>query len=149
MFLNPQHGKFTPQQPITPGNGFTIPNIMKAILLSAGPVSNLNSLRGAGPRYMRNLVTKAQYNEAAHRLQEANLGQYITVVIGNSMPREIFIKRTPVEVEEIMTRNNELCIVPTEYAKRFNKAVPRRIRTSMRQRLVELGYVTTEQMFKD
>ena len=149
MFLNPQHGKSTSQQRIPPDKTCTIPNIMKAILLTAGPVSNFTSFRDAGPRYMWDIITRVQYNEAARRLQEANLGEYITIVIGNSVPKEIFIKRTPEEAEEILARNNELGIVPAEYAWRFNMAVHRKIMTGMRRKLVELGYVTEEQMSGD
>ena len=98
---------------------------------------------------MRNKVTKAQYSEAAHRLQEANLGEYIATVIGNGVPKEIFIKKTPAEMEKILNRNNEFYIFPTEYTERYNKAVPRKIRAGIRHRLVELGYVTVEQMFKE
>ena len=94
-------------------------------------------------------VTIAQYREAAHRLQEANLGGYISIIIGNSMPKEIFIKTTPEEAEEILTRNNELCIVPGKYTKRYYMAVPRKVLTRMRQKLVELGYLTKEQISAD
>ena len=94
-------------------------------------------------------ATKPQYREAAHRLQEAHLGGYISIVIGNSMPKEIFIKTTPEEAEEILTRNNELCIVPGRYTKQYNMAVPRKILTRMRHKLVELGYLTEEQIAAD
>ena len=146
VFLNLQHGKSTSSQTlIPPGERCTIPNIMKAILLTAGPISNLTSFRHGGPHSIRDIVTEEQYREAACRLQEANLGQYITVVIGHSRPKEIFIKKTPKEAEEILTRNNELCIVPIEYTKRFNMAVHRKILAGMRRKLVELGYLTEEQ----
>ena len=122
---------------------------MTPILLTAGPISNLTSFCGPGHRNMRDIVTRAQYREAAQRLQEASVGRYISIVIGNSMPKEIVVKKEPEEAEEILTRNNELCILPIEYTKRFNMAVPRKVNAGMRRQLVELGCVTKEQMFDD
>ena len=150
VFLNPQHGIWPSRKhTLPPDKKCTIPSIMKAILLTAGPVSNFTSFRDAGPRYMWDIITQEQYSEAAHRLEEANLGEYVTIFIGNSRPKEMFIKKAPVEAEEILMRNNELCIAPAEYAWRFNMGVHRKIMTGMRRKLVNLGYVTEEQISED
>ena len=83
------------------------------------------------------MVSKAQYSEAAHRLQEANLGGYISIVIGRStsMPEEIFIKTIPTEAKEILTKNSELRIVPEVYTTRFNMTVSHKITAGMRRKL--------------
>ena len=97
---------------------------------------------------MRRIVTVDQYNEAALRLQEANLGIFITTVIGRGFAKEIFIKGTPEEAREILMANCDLCD-PNEYAVRYDMPVPGKVKILMRQKLVELGYVTEEQMFKE
>ena len=149
MFLNPQRPyRFAMHQQDSSGQDLrcSIPNIMKAILLTAGPISNATSFLNCASKYMRK-VTVDQYKEAALRLQEANLGQYITVVIGHSRPKEIFIKATPNEALHILTRTP--IVTPIDYIQRFFLAVPNKILTGMRRKLVELGYVTEEQMFGD
>ena len=150
MFLNPQRPyRFAKPQHGSSGQDLcSIPNIMKAILLTAGPISNATTFLYSGPKYMRRIVTVDQYNEAALRLQEANLGIFITTVIGRGFAKEIFIKRTPEEARDILMANNVLCD-PNEYAVRYDMPVPGKVKILMRQKLVELGYVTEEQMFKE
>ena len=98
---------------------------------------------------MRSNITVDRYKEAALRLQEANLGQYITVVVGKSRPKEIFIKKPPLEASDVLTSNKELGVTPIDYLQRYHLAVPSRILKGMRWKLIELGYVTEEQMFED
>ncbi|XP_072015236.1 uncharacterized protein [Amphiura filiformis] len=124
----------------------TIPNIMTAILLHAGPVSNFTSFQGTGSKALRRFVTQDLYDEAAQQLQEAKMGIYPSVFIGNT-ERKVFVKKRPNEVLEILARNCELCD-PVQYAIRYDLAIQKRMKEKLRQKLVTHGYLTVEQVFK-
>ena len=76
----------------------TLRDIMSAILLTRGPVATHYAVVRYGPGYLRS-VSKAYYDLAAQRLQEAKLG-YIANL---TQPRtDVFIKKMPYEVQDIV-----------------------------------------------
>ncbi len=124
----------------------TTSSIMKAILVTTGPVNNCSAFLHSGPTHMRHVVTPEQYNDAALQLQEMGMGELVEVdVVGNV--REVFIKKEPKQAEEILARNPDLC-QPLVYALRYFMPLPSKFRIKMRQKLVELGFVTEDQVFR-
>ncbi|XP_072015232.1 uncharacterized protein [Amphiura filiformis] len=140
-------GKFRSgnQQP-SPNSPVTIANIMRAILLTTGPVNNCSSFLHSGPTHMRHTVTVEKYNKAAMQLQEEGMGEFVRMDVSGYL-REVFVKKVPKEAETILAKNPLLCD-PLVYALRYYMPLPSKFRTKMRQKLVELGYVTEEQVFR-
>ncbi|XP_072015238.1 uncharacterized protein [Amphiura filiformis] len=130
-----------------PNTKCTIPNIMTAILLTAGPVSNFTSFVHTGTKPLRNFVTQDMYDEAALQLQKAEMGIYTRVDMTQYTQKKIFVKKRPNEVLEILARYRGLCD-PVEYAVRYDMAIQKRMREKLRQKLVDLGYLTVEQVLK-
>ena len=84
------------------------------------------------------------------RLQSMSLGEYITTLVCNA-PKELFIKTQPSKADDILEMNQEMLMLdPEEYQRRFEMPLPGKMKITMRYKLVELGYVTEEQViYKD
>ena len=78
--------------------------------------------------------------QAAKALQNANLGQLLTLQ-NISRLSSVFLKRSPEEVNPILTMNPDLCTASV-YAARFNLPVPACINKKVPEKLVEMGYLS-------
>ena len=126
--------------------GTSIHHVMAAILLTTGPICTYTSFVNTGPKHLRK-IKKEMYDQAAQNLHEASVGQFMTISSLSAGLKEVFIKRTPNnELREFLEQLN-LCSME-EYTTRFHLHLPRRITRSYREKLVELGYLTLEQIKK-
>ena len=68
------------------------------------------------------------------------------VDLTNSMGfRPVLVKKPPEQVQNILDLNSEMCDFGM-YVKRYRAPVPVKVIRSVRNKLVELGYVTEKQM---
>ena len=120
----------------------TLRDIMSAILLTRGPVSTHYAVVRYGPGYLRS-VSKAYYDLAAQRLQEAKLGYICNL----TSPRtDVFVKKLPYQIQELL-RDNQGIVKLEEYLLRFNAPAQGCITHNMRKKLVEIGVVAAR-LFK-
>ncbi len=114
----------------------TLRDIMSAILLTRGPVATHYAVVRYGPGYLRS-VSKAYYDIAAQRLQEAKLGYIVNL----SSPRtDVFVKKSPFEIQDALRENPDLVKIE-EYVLRFNSPAQACITLNMRRKLLQLGIV--------
>ena len=114
----------------------TLRDIMSAILLTRGPVATHYAVVRYGPGYLRS-VSKAYYDLAAQRLQEAKLGY----IVNMTSPRtDVFVKKLPEEAQELLHANHDLAKIE-EYALRYNSPAQACITLNMRRKLLQLGIV--------
>ena len=118
----------------------TIRKIMTAILLSPGPVSNVRSVQELS-RSLALAVRSSNFQEAATKLEQLEFG-VITDGMKNS---KIFIKRTPTEVESLLSSKEveDLC-TPEEYKEMFNSAPRASVSAKLKEYLVNAQYVPAE-----
>ena len=126
--------------------GNSIQDIMSAILLTSGPISNYRSFVNAGPRHLRK-IDKESYDVAAKNLEVSGLGKLVTVVVPIGGPKEVFVKKAPDEVCQAALESSCLCTME-EYCQRFHSHLPKKIAMSYREELVRRGYLTEEQIKK-
>ena len=125
-------------------------NIKAAILQARGRVVTHRSLI-CGCDFLRMLTAKA-FLTATTELHQANLG-YLVEVKFHGRASNIFIKKTPAEVTDILESHPEYGTSAYYYATRFMKPTPNVITMKLRTRLIELGLVpldfcTMNQTFK-
>ncbi|XP_072015279.1 uncharacterized protein [Amphiura filiformis] len=111
-------------------------DIMSAILLSASPVNSYRAFKRLGPRHLRS-ITKQQYTNASNELEQAGIG--FTVVSQNGGVS--FVKRAPIEVQQILAENyTDLCTY-NAYSKRFCLPKPYavQVNNTLERKLYELG----------
>ncbi|XP_072015856.1 uncharacterized protein [Amphiura filiformis] len=114
----------------------TLRDIMSAILLTRGPVATHYAVVRYGPGYLRS-VSKAYYDIAQQRLQEAKLGYIVNL----SSPRtDVFVKKLPYEIQDGLRENPDLAKIE-EYVLRFNSPAQACITLNMRRKLLQLGIV--------
>ncbi len=117
---------------------------MKCILLSKGPVTTQYTLRNNFKKLRH--VTREEFTEPAYKLEQLGLGSLVEVKTGsNSRPSPVYIKNSPVEVEDILRVNPGLCSF-REYNERFKMRVPSVLSLRQRAQLVTLGLVTEKQL---
>lgn len=113
---------------------FEVPEIMSAILKTAGPVSTLESVKSTSRSL--HLLPATTFLEAASQLETANLGRLIKVT-----NKKVFIKRLPTEVHEVLGGNPDLCTADV-YATRYAKPTAKAIGLTMRAKLVQMKLVS-------
>ena len=119
----------------------TTRNIMKAILLTAGPVSTHQTVK-QNWRFLR-MLTVRQFINAAQNLQETlQLGTLVSLPRGKSA-LTIFAKKPPEQAQDILELNSDL---PSHgiYAYRFGRPSPKCISLNIQAHLVGMGYVAEE-----
>ncbi|XP_072015273.1 uncharacterized protein [Amphiura filiformis] len=121
----------------------TTERIMAAILLTPGPVCSYHSFTQSGPQSLRS-ITRKEYDFATNTLEMNNLGIQVGVQSGY-VTRLVFVKQAPSLAEPILQRSSNLCTAQ-EYTGRFQCKVPLKINANIRKQLVEMNYVTEEQM---
>ena len=122
----------------------TMRNVMKAILLTAGPVSTHQTVK-QNWRFLRMLNIR-QFTNAAHNLQETlQLGTLVSLKRGKQT-LAIFAKKPPEQVREILELNSDLPS-PEIYAYRFGRSSPKCISLNIQAQMVSMGYVA-EQHFR-
>ncbi len=128
------------QKPTTP---MSIQDIKRSILLTAGPVATYRTFAKQGSPHLRS-ITKEQYSTAVHELEAANLGSVITCKRGSRPESIIYIKKPPQEAEEGL-KSHDLCALD-KYTEKYQRPPPSGMNANVRLKVVELGYVTEEQM---
>ncbi|XP_072015287.1 uncharacterized protein [Amphiura filiformis] len=142
----PKKSRFTltPSQPhAKPIQPMSIQDIKRSILLTAGPVATYRTFAKQGSPHLRT-ITKEQYSNAVHELQAANLGNVIIIKRGSRPESIIYIKRPPQEAKEGLT-TQDLCPIE-KYTEKYQRPPPSGMNANVRLKVVELGYVTEEQM---
>ncbi len=124
----------------------SIRNIMTGLLLSAGPIATLNSVKKSSRIFLFS-VSKNKFEIAANRLQSLNLGTLQYLRSGNKAP--VWVKKLPVEVAPILAQGgcDDLCNVE-EYAQRFELPCPMSVTEKMKDAMVAMGLVSPE-LFKN
>ncbi len=128
-------------------NRFSNPStrgIMSGVLLSPGPVSTKVTVQGIS-RVFNNAVNKAKFQVAASKLQEAGFGELKETPSSNQRSATVFIKKPPEYVMGLLQvkENSDLCTIE-EYAMRFSSPPPSTLSMSLRQSLVQFGFVPAQ-----
>ena len=112
-------------------------NIMAAILQTPGPVSS----HGAINRYWKFLrcSTVKQFTAAGTELERLNLGRLVGIKAG-TREVQMFVKRMPNEVQDILESNQDLC-TPAKYLDKFKGNTPKCIGWKVRSILISNGLV--------
>ena len=117
--------------------------IKRHILLTSGPVTTYRTFAKQGSPYLRN-ITKQQYSDAVNGLQAANLGDVITLQKGARPESIVYIKRHPNIIQSVLEAEDLISL--QEYADKYNRPTPSGMNMNVRSKVVELGFVTEEQM---
>ncbi len=115
---------------------------MAAILQTKGPVITPAIVKHTW-KFLYMMTTK-MYVKAAEELQALNLGTLIPVrgtTVGH--PSQVFIKKKPEEVMDVLQMNPDLCEVEY-YARRYNQPISKStqgISLAVRHKLASMGVV--------
>ena len=114
--------------------------IMSGVLLSHGPVSTNVTVQGLSHVFSI-AVNKAKFEAAASKLQEAGFGELKEIRCSNRRST-VFIKKPPEYVMGLLQLKEytELCTTD-EYVMRFSSPPPSTLSMSLRQDLVQFGFV--------
>ena len=118
---------------------------MTAILLTAGPIVTHRAVSSYGPGYVRSAgfyIAKAQFVDAAAKLQSANLGTLINFTSAT------FVKKHPDEiVGEIQNENETLC-AKDMYRNKFEKPIAKCItqNSNLMKQIFAAGLLRAEQV---
>ena len=108
--------------------------------MTSGPVSTPKAVKST--KLHLHLSTTQQFIEAAKELQKANFGSLISVGSSNNgQTLYVFVKKPPVEVEEALSANPDLCD-NTVYAARYMKSPPKAIGFTLRAKLIAMRLVS-------
>ena len=113
-------------------NPIELRDVMKAILLTTGPVSTLASVKST--KMALHWLPLEQYMEAAEALEEANFGRLVTVTANHN---KVFIKRDPKDVVQALSENPDLC-TPEMFATRYSKPSAKAVAFHLRAKLVTM-----------
>ena len=121
----------------------TTRNVMTGILLSPGPVCNLQVVQSLSRVFMSS-INKSKFLLAANRLQAASFGSLVPLR-SISSGCQIFVKKTPAEVAELLQlkENQDLCTFD-EFQYRFGLPTPAVISLKIQGTLVQMGLVPPE-----
>ena len=107
--------------------------------MTSGPVSTPKAVKATKLRL--HLSTTEQFIEAAKELQKANFGSLISIESTNGQTLYVFVKKPPVEVEEVLSVNPDLCDNAV-YAARYMNNPPKAIGFALRAKLVAMNLVS-------
>ena len=124
-------------------------DIKRSILLTAGPVATYRTFAKQGSPHLR-AITKEEYSRAVHELQAANLGDVVISKRGSRPESIIFIKKPPKDAKAVLesstpNSDDELCTLD-KYTEKYQRPVPSGMNFNVRLKVVELGFVTEDQM---
>ena len=115
---------------------------MSVILLMKGPVCTYNAVHTNGPVAVRRSV-KSQFMRAAGALHAANLGYLIKIHTSYNSVNDVFVKKLPSEMKDLLEANEDLCSLH-EYTARFYMPTPACITQRLRDALVKENLVQEE-----
>ena len=115
---------------------------MSVILLTKGPVCTYNAVHTNGPVAVRRSV-KSQFMRAAGALHAANLGYLIKIHASWNSVNDVFVKKLPSEMKDLLEANEDLCTLQ-EYTTRFYMPAPACISQRLRDALVREKLVKKE-----
>ena len=120
---------------------------MKAILAIGGPVSTANTVKDNLRNRNYDRVTNELFVEAANQLKDIGLGYLVACKNGSGRLVDVFIKKPPAEVMEILEANSGLCD-PAVYVTTFAAATPVRLMRSSQliENLIASGLVAEEHL---
>ncbi len=115
----------------------TTRNVMTGILLTPGPVCNMQVVHSMSRVFMSS-VNKSKFLTAAQRLEAASLGTLVSVSGGG----DIFVKKVPEETCRMLQvkENQDLC-TPDEFQFRFDLPTPAVISWKVQGSLIQMGMV--------
>ena len=116
------------------GSGPHNKEIMKAILLTAGPINTLQAFSKIAQPALR-CITKTPYLKAAARLEELELVQLIKTKSGSN----VIIKKSPDEIGSLLVKHG-LCSVK-DYKWRYQLAISKSIARTVVTYLTQLGII--------
>ena len=116
---------------------------MAAILLTSGPVSTHKAARKL-KKYLSS-INISQFIKAATNLERLGLGSLVSMMTAGSRPCHVFVKKRPEEVRAVLMDNADLCSVE-DYEDRYHNPLPAAISPPQVTRLIELGFVTVDQI---
>ena len=121
----------------------TTRNVMTGILLSPGPVCNLQVVQTLSRVFMSS-VNASKFQLAANRLEAASLGSLVPLK-SVSKSCVVFVKKTPAEIGELLRlkENQDLCTID-EFQYRFSLPTPARVSKKVQWALVQMGLVPKE-----
>ena len=108
--------------------------LMKAILLTAGPINTLAAFTKNAQSTLR-CITKTTYLKAATRLEELGLIQLIKTKSGS----DVIIKKSPDEIGNLLVKH-QLCSVK-DYKDRYLMPISRSISKTVVMYLTQLGII--------
>ena len=116
---------------------------MTAILKVPGPVVTPKALKSTRRCFLHHLTTN-NFIEAAKELEKTNFGKMVTMQnSGGHSVLNIFLKKPPDEVEQVLSANPDLCRFEF-YSMQYAKGSPKSIRFSLRTKLVALKLVAQD-----
>ena len=119
----------------------SLKNIQSGLLLSPGPVSVLQAVRGLSGVF-HNAVTKQKFLMAASKLEAANLGSLVVLEV-ISRQCHVFVKKPPSEEVEAVVNSEDLCSYG-EYVQQYMVASSKAISEKIKQHVVLMGLVPAE-----
>ena len=129
-----------------PSSNLNIPieYLKSALLKTPGPICTYSSFTQSGPQNLRT-ISKQDFLQAVLSLESNNLIDIVNMSSPSGELRPVLVKKQPQAVQHILMDNPALCSMDV-YTKRFNFPVPVKVINSIRKKLVELGYVTQQQV---
>ena len=121
---------------------FEVKDIMEAILKLPGPVATPRAVKATRRCFLHNLLTN-NFIEAAEELEKANLGKVVTLQNKGGIPLKIFLKKPPVEAQQVLGVNPDLCQFEM-YSMQYAKGSPKSIAFPLRARLVAMKLVAQD-----
>ena len=120
---------------------------MKAILAIGGPVSTANTVKDNLRNRNYERVTNEHFLEAANKLKDLGLGHLVSCKNGSGRLVDVFIKKPPGEVMDIVQANSALCD-PAVYISTFAGQTPVRLMRSsqLMENLIASGLVSQEHL---
>ncbi|XP_072015285.1 uncharacterized protein [Amphiura filiformis] len=121
--------------------------IMKAILAIGGPVATANTVKDNLRNRNYDRVTNDLFVDAANQLKDMGLGYLVACKNGSGRLVDVFIKKPPEEVVDILEANSGLCD-PSVYATTFASQTPVRLMRSsqLMDNLIASGLVSEEHL---
>ena len=139
-------GLFTPlllQIYNTPGTGphqqeqtYEIRDIMRALLLTTGPVSTLKAVKSTRMSLLR--LPMRAFLDAADKLEKLNLGTLVSLPSSRGKigrPSIVLVKKLPREAAQALGANPDLCSLD-EYVSRYDKPTAKAIGLALRAKIV-------------
>ncbi len=113
--------------------------VMRAILVTSGPVLTLTAVQQNGRLLFRS-INRNQFNLAAQTLESLHLGTLVELHLSEGRKRDVFVKKRPDEAENGLLCNKDLCSLE-EYRSRFLAPLLSSFPLSLCDQLVSQGFV--------